>query len=65
MMDRALNHMAAPTLGWAGFLKLAEDLGCVGVEFRNDLDGELFDGAAPEDVGAAVQAKGLRVLALA
>lgn len=65
MIDRALNHMAAPTLGWAGFLKLAEDLGCVGVEFRNDLGGELFEGAAPEDVGAAVQAKGLRVLALA
>lgn len=65
MMKRALNHMAAPTLGWASFLKLAEDLGCVGVEFRNDLGRELFEGAAPEDVGAAVQAKGLRILALA
>ena len=57
--------MAAPTLGWASFLKLAADLGCVGVEFRNDLGRELFEGAAPADVGAAVEARGLRVLALA
>lgn len=65
MLKRALNHMAAPKLGWTDFLKLAKDLGCVGVEFRNDLDGELFDGAAPEDVGAAASAAGLRILALA
>jgi 2-keto-myo-inositol isomerase len=65
VLKRALNHMAAPKLGWTDFLKLAKDLGCVGVEFRNDLGGELFDGAAPEDVGAAASAAGLRILALA
>lgn len=65
MLKRALNHMAAPKLGWAEFLKLAKDLSCVGVEFRNDLDGDLFDGAAPEDVGATASAAGLRILALA
>jgi 2-keto-myo-inositol isomerase len=65
VLKRALNHMAAPKLGWADFLKLAKDLGCVGIEFRNDLKGDLFDGAAPEDVGAAASAAGLRILALA
>ncbi len=65
MLKRALNHMAAPKLGWADFLKLAQALGCVGVEFRNDLDGDLFDCAAPEDVAAAASSAGLRILALA
>ena len=65
MLKRALNHMAAPKLGWAEFLKLAKDLSCIGVEFRNDLDGDLFDGAAPEDVGAAASAAGLHIIALA
>ncbi len=65
MLKRALNHMAAPGLAWKDFLKLARDLGCVGVEFRNDLGGDLFDGAAPEDVGAAVKAADLHILALA
>jgi 2-keto-myo-inositol isomerase len=65
MVARALNHMAAPKLSWSDFLDLAKDLGCVGVEFRNDLPGDLFDGAAPEDVGATAAAAGLRILALA
>lgn len=65
MLNRALNHMAAPRLSWSEFLDLASSLACVGVEFRNDLDGQLFDGAAPEEVGAAARAAGLRVLALA
>lgn len=64
-MDRALNHMAAPLLGWPDFLDLAKDLGCVGVEFRNDLPGELFDGADPSVVGATARAAGVRILALA
>ena len=65
MVARALNHMVAPKLGWSGFLDLAKGLGCVGIEFRNDLPGALFQGAAPEDVGAAAAAAGLRILALA
>jgi 2-keto-myo-inositol isomerase len=65
MVARALNHMAAPKLSWSDFLDLAKSLGCVGVEFRNDLPGDLFDGAAPEDVGATATAAGLRILALA
>lgn len=65
MLPFALNHMTAPRLGWEAFLDLAKGLGCVGVEFRNDLPGKLFDGADPATVGAAARARGLRFLALA
>ncbi len=65
MLPFALNHMTAPKLAWEAFLDLAQSLGCVGVEFRNDLPGKLFDGAGPATVKAAVKARGLRLLALA
>lgn len=65
MLPKALNHMAAPTLGWDAFLRLAHGLGCIGVEFRNDLPGTLFDGADPRDVADKARALGLRILALA
>lgn len=61
----ALNHMAAPRLGFAAFLDLAAGLGCVGVEFRNDLGRPLYEGAEPAAVKAAARARGLRLLALA
>lgn len=65
MLPFALNHMTAPNLGWEAFADLAAGLGCVGVEYRNDLPGPLFGGADPAKVGAAVRLRGLRVLALA
>ena len=65
MLPFALNHMTAPKLGWEAFADLAAGLGCVGVEYRNDLPGPLFGGADPAEVGAAVKARGLRFLALA
>jgi len=65
MLPFALNHMTAPSLGWESFLDLAAGLGCVGVEFRNDLPGTLFDGADPGAVGEATRRRGLRFLALA
>jgi len=65
MLPFALNHMTAPRLGWQAFADLARDLGCVGVEYRNDLPGPLFGGADPAAVGAALRARGLRLLALA
>lgn len=65
MVPFALNHMTAPRLGWEAFLDLSKALGCVGVEFRNDFKGPLFDGADPAAVGAATRARGLRFLALA
>jgi 2-keto-myo-inositol isomerase len=65
MVPFALNHMTAPNLGWEGFLDLAHGLGCIGVEFRNDLKAPLFGGADPAVVKAAVAKRGLRFLALA
>ena len=47
MLDFALNHMAVPRLGAMAFLDAAKALGCVGLEFRNDLPTPLFDGLAP------------------
>ena len=46
-MDFALNQKTAPKLGFAAFLDLAAELGCVGVEPRNDLGRPLFDGIEP------------------
>ncbi len=65
MLSVALNHMTVPALRHDALLRLAMSLGCAGVEFRNDLPGALFDGAAPETVQAAAAAAGQRILALA
>lgn len=65
MLPFALNHMTTPKLGWQAFLDLAQALGCVGVEFRNDFKTPLFGGADPAVVGKAARAAGLRILALA
>lgn len=65
MLPFALNHMTAPHLGWEAFADLAASLGCIGVEYRNDLAGPLFGGVDPATVGAAVRARNLRFLALA
>ncbi|MBV7380824.1 TIM barrel protein [Maritimibacter dapengensis] len=66
-MKKALNQMTVPHLSFEAFLDLAADLGCIGVEARNDLDGydrPLFDGMDPADAGAMVRAKGLRLVGL-
>jgi 2-keto-myo-inositol isomerase len=65
MLPFALNHMTAPTLDWLAFADLSARLGCVGVEYRNDLAGPLFGGVDPAEVGEALRARGLRFLALA
>ncbi|MEX0351054.1 MAG: TIM barrel protein [Paracoccaceae bacterium] len=64
MMQFGLNHMTAPHLNARDLLSLAAGLGCTGVEFRNDLDGALFQGETAEDIGAAARAANLRILAL-
>lgn len=64
-MQFSLNHMAAPSLGYVALLDLASQLGCAGVEFRNDLPGTLFGGDTPETVAAALRARSLRLFALA
>ena len=65
MTDFALNHMTVARLGYVHLLDLAADLGCVGVEVRNDLPLPLFDGIDPVKAGDMARAKGLRLLAVA
>lgn len=65
MLPASLNHMTAPTLSASKLLTLAGELGCAGVEFRNDLGRPLFDGLAAEDVADQAKANGLRIFALA
>lgn len=66
-MKRALNQMTTPHLGFEQFLALAAELGCIGVEARNDmaaLGRPLFDGMPPEVAGDLVRANGLRLVGL-
>ena len=66
-MKRALNQMTAPHLSFAEFVELAANLGCVGIEARNDMDSlgrPLFDGMDAGDAGEMVRTKGLRLLGL-
>ena len=65
MPNLALNHMTAPAMRYDEFLELARDLGCWGVELRNDLPRPGFNGEVPEKVRWAAEAAGLRILALA
>lgn len=63
-MQTALNHMTVPNLGYVDFLELAAQLGCVGVEVRNDLPRPLFDDLDPEEAGRIARDKGLRLVGL-
>lgn len=64
MLHLAINHMTTPQLTTNALFSLAEDLGCVGVELRNDLARPLFDGAPPEAVAATARERGLRIVGL-
>ncbi len=64
-MAFALNHMTVPELRCDALLSLASNLGCVGVEFRNDLNRPLFDGLEPDEVAGLCADAGLRILAVA
>jgi 2-keto-myo-inositol isomerase len=63
-MDFALNQKTAPKLGFAAFLDLAAELGCVGVEPRNDLGRPVFDGIEPARAGEMARERGLRFIGL-
>lgn len=66
----ALNHMTAPRLNSRELIDVASQLGCVGVELRNDLADkglttrEFFDGEKPAAVGEYARGKGVRLLGL-
>jgi 2-keto-myo-inositol isomerase len=61
----ALNHMTVARLSYRQLLDLAVELGCVGVEVRNDLPQPLFDGLDPVQAGQLARDRGLRILAVA
>ena len=64
MIARALNQKTARHHDFAAFLDLAQSLGCVGVEARNDLGRPLFDGIDPNIAGRMARDRGLRLLGL-
>jgi 2-keto-myo-inositol isomerase len=64
-MQTALNHMTVARFGFRQLVDIAAELGCVGVEVRNDLPQPLFDGMAPEAARGLLAERGLRLLALA
>ena len=60
----AINHMTAPRLDWRALMEMAGELGCVGVEFRNDLGRALFEGFSADTVSEQMQKAGLRTVGL-
>jgi 2-keto-myo-inositol isomerase len=65
MIPFALNHMTVARLSFRALVDLATQLGCVGIEVRNDLPQPLFDGMDPREAGDLIRAAGLRLLAVA
>lgn len=65
MTHFALNHMTVARLSFRDLVALSKQLGCVGIEVRNDLPQPLFDGMDPAEGGAFVRDNGLRLLAVA
>ncbi len=64
MLNKALNHMTLARFSLARMLDMATETGCIGVEIRNDLTGELFDGQEALEAAQLLKSKGLRILAL-
>ncbi|MCB1518628.1 MAG: TIM barrel protein [Hyphomicrobiaceae bacterium] len=63
-MQFALNQATSPNLNFAEFLDLAANLGCVGVEPRNDMKRPLFDGLPASVAGQMVRDRGLEIVGL-
>ena len=64
MIQRALNQKTLKPLSFPAYLEVARNMGCVGVEARNDLGRPFFDGIAPAAAGQAIRDHGLRLLGL-
>ena len=61
----ALNHMCAPALPIPDFLDLAKSVGAIGVEIRNDLEGNaILDGTRPSQIASEAEARGLTILSI-
>jgi 2-keto-myo-inositol isomerase len=61
----AVNHMTVARLSFRQLVTLSAQLGCVGIEVRNDLPQALFDGMDPVAAGAVIRDAGSRLLAVA
>jgi len=57
--------MTVPGLRFDALLALAKRLGCMGVEVRDDLQVDLFDGMTAVEARAMAQSAGLQIIALA
>ena len=62
-MDFAINHIAAPKLSVEDFFAMVRRLGANWVEIRNDIP-DVVNNVAPEEVKAAAEAAGVRILAI-
>lgn len=60
-----LNHMTTPSMSFIELVRTAAALGCSGVEVRNDLNTELFDGITPEEAKATAEQQGVHIIAVA
>ncbi|HJO95282.1 MAG TPA: TIM barrel protein [Victivallales bacterium] len=58
----ALNRMLCPNLSIADFFKLANEMGCSGVELRNDInDGRIIDDLEPEEVKSLAELNDINI----
>lgn len=70
MIPFALNQMVAPQFPVRDFIDLAADVGCIGVELRNDLKSkgvsnfEFLDGESPRDIGDYACDRNIKILGL-
>jgi 2-keto-myo-inositol isomerase len=61
-MQFSLNHMVAPTLGYAEFFDLALRLGINAVEIRNDIPVSLMGTKNAKKIGAMAKDKGITII---
>ena len=60
----ALNQITVSNLDFLEVLQLARNLGCIGIELRNDLDKPLFDGIQATRAGELIKEHELKLLGL-
>jgi len=65
MLQKVLNHMCCPHMRYDEFMHLAKAIGCIGVHYRNDLNGELFSGDTLANVKALAHESAMQITGLA
>ena len=64
MLKFGLNQVTMSEVPLGHFVDTAADLGCVGVELRNDLGRPLFEEYGAHEVGRRIRSAGMRLLGL-